>query len=223
MLGQLYLQALQGPGLQRRHHRQHRPAGGRAPGAADGVAGDVSRVPRHLIDQTLAGDRRHFRSRRTALAAGRRWARRHSLRLLAPTPFSDTDAIAVTDAYGAAHRLRTLVDLRRVGAMLTIGGAQQFRSDAIGLTGLSGVYGVAPARFAPLAVGDQYAELATGAVQAAYVNTTDGQLASGDYRVLSRSPAAVRVRQRRPGRLGAARSCARGRPSRPRSSASTGP
>ena len=184
VLGQLYLQALQAQGFSVNITDNIGPPAVVRQRLASGA---LAMYPEYLntFDATLAGDRRRFGSPGAALAAGRRWARRHSLRLLAPTPFSDTDAIAVTDAYGAAHRLRTLTDLRRVGAALTIGGAQQFRTDAMGLSGLSDVYGVAPSAFTPLAIGDQYAELATGAVQAAYVNTTDGQLASGDYRVLS--------------------------------------
>ena len=184
VLGQLYLQALKAQGFSVDITDNIGPPAVVRQRLSSGA---LAMYPEYLdtFDATLAGDRRHFGSPGAALVAGRRWARRHSLRLLAPTPFSDTDAIAVTDAYGADHRLRTLTDLRRVGAALTIGGAQQFRTDAIGLRGLSDVYGVAPSSFTPLAIGDQYAELATGAVQAAYVNTTDGQLASGNYRVLS--------------------------------------
>ena len=42
-----------------------------------------------------------------------------------------------------------------------------------------------PNSFQALAVGDQYGDLDDGSVGAAYVNTTDGQLATGDYRVLA--------------------------------------
>jgi osmoprotectant transport system substrate-binding protein len=40
------------------------------------------------------------------------------------------------------------------------------------------------AGYKPLAVGDQYTALNDGSVQAAAVNTTDGQLASGNYGAL---------------------------------------
>ena len=41
-----------------------------------------------------------------------------------------------------------------------------------------------PAKFDPIAVGDQYSDLNDDTIQAAYVNTTDGELASGDYQLL---------------------------------------
>jgi osmoprotectant transport system substrate-binding protein len=175
VLGQLYLQALKAQGFSVEITDNIGPP---AVVRQRLTTGTLAMYPEYLdtFNTTLAGDRRHFASRAATLRAARQWARPHGLRLLAPTPFSDTDAVAVTDAYAAAHRLRTLTGLRRVGATLTIGGALQFRTDAIGLRGLSDVYGVAPRSFAPLA---------TGAVQAAYVNTTDGQLASDDYRVLA--------------------------------------
>jgi glycine betaine/choline ABC-type transport system substrate-binding protein len=64
-------------------------------------------------------------------------------------------------------------------------GPPQFQTSAPGLPALSAAYGVTPEVFRGLPVGAQYAPLNTGSVQAAYVNSTDGQLASGDYRVLS--------------------------------------
>ena len=66
---------------------------------------------------------------------------------------------------------------------LTIGGAVQFKTNRSGLRALS-AYGVEPATFTPLAVGDEYTSLDAGTVQAAFINTTDGELATGDYKVL---------------------------------------
>jgi osmoprotectant transport system substrate-binding protein len=52
------------------------------------------------------------------------------------------------------------------------------------LPALEDAYGFTPGVFKPLAVGDQYAALDHGTVQAADVNTTDGQLVGGDYTLL---------------------------------------
>jgi osmoprotectant transport system substrate-binding protein len=147
----------------------------------------LAMYPEYLneFDQTIADLHHAFHTKSSAERAGRRWAVRHGLRLLAPTPFSDTSAIAVTDATAAAYRLRTIGDLRRVGGALVLGGAAPFQTIRSGLPALSDVYGVVPATFRAIAVGSQYAGLDTGAIQAAYVNTTDGELATGDYRVLS--------------------------------------
>jgi osmoprotectant transport system substrate-binding protein len=133
-----------------------------------------------VVDETLAHDRRHFATLAAADSAGERWAERHGLELLDPTPFSDTAGIAVTDMYAAAHHLRTLGDLLDIDDTLVIGGAVQFKTDRSGLRALSAGYGVVPESFVPLAVGDQYTALDLKTVQAAYVNT----LATGDYRVL---------------------------------------
>jgi osmoprotectant transport system substrate-binding protein len=143
--------------------------------------------PEYLSDfaSTVAHLHRHFDTRDAALTAARRFARRHGLRLLTPTPFSDTDAVAVTDVFAAENHLDSLQDLGDVGSSLVVGGAVQFQNAAPGLPSLARVYGVAPTHFQPLAVGDQYTDLDTGQVQAAFVNTTDGELTSGDYRVLT--------------------------------------
>jgi osmoprotectant transport system substrate-binding protein len=139
----------------------------------------------NLFDTTIAGVRRGFRTRLGAYAAAQHYALAHGLSLLAPTPFSDTDAVAVTVAYADANHLRTLRDLAKVSSALTIGGPPQFQQGTPGLPTIEQRYGFAAAGFRTLAVGNQYGALNANTVQAADVNTTDGQLASGDYRVLN--------------------------------------
>jgi osmoprotectant transport system substrate-binding protein len=184
VLGQLYLQALKAQGFSVNITQNIGPPAVFTQALKDG---SLAMYPEYLsdFDSTVAHEHRRFASRAAALTAGRRWAGRHGLRLLAPTPFGDTDTVAVTDAFADAHHLHTLGDLRDVGASLQIGGAAQFQNAAPGLPSLSRRYGVSPAGFDPLAVGDQYTDLDSGKVQAAFVNTTDGELASGDYRVLA--------------------------------------
>jgi osmoprotectant transport system substrate-binding protein len=184
VLGQLYLQALQAQGFSVNITQNIGPPAVFTQALKNG---SLAMYPEYLgdFDSTVAHHHGADHSRTHALRIGRRWARRHGLRLLAPTPFSDTDAIAVTDAFAADHHLRTLGDLRRIGGRLVIGGAAQFQEGASGLPSLSVTYGVAPTHFDPIAVGDQYSELNDGSVQAAFVNTTDGELASEDYRLLA--------------------------------------
>jgi osmoprotectant transport system substrate-binding protein len=184
VLGQLYLQALKAQGFSVNITQNIGPP----PVFTQALKnGSLAMYPEYLSDfvSTVAHLRRHLGTRDAALAAARRFARRHGLRLLAPTPFSDTDAVAVTDAFAADNHLRSLQDLGEVGPSLVMGGAVQFQNAAPGLPSLARIYGVAPTHFQPLAVGDQYTDLDTGKVQAAFVNTTDGELASGDYRVLT--------------------------------------
>jgi osmoprotectant transport system substrate-binding protein len=91
----------------------------------------------------------------------------------------------VTVAFAHDNHLRTIFDLRRVAATMAMAGPPQFATSPPGLPQLSSAYGVTPETFKGLPVGSQYAALNTDVVQAAYVNSTDGQLASGDYQLLA--------------------------------------
>lgn len=136
-------------------------------------------------DSAVAHYRHRFHTAVGALRAARRYAARNKLTLLDATPFSDTEAIAVTLAYADHNRLRSLSDLRRVASTMTLGGPLEFEQRQSGLPAVEQAYGFAPAGFRPLDIGSQYAELDNGSIQAADVNTTDGQLGSGDYLLLS--------------------------------------
>ncbi|MFZ0043750.1 MAG: glycine betaine ABC transporter substrate-binding protein [Solirubrobacteraceae bacterium] len=183
VLGQLYLQALQAQGFTVNLNDNIGPTDVTLQALKTGT---LAMYPEYLniFNNSIAGYRHSFRTSLAAYTAAEHYALAHGLELLTPTPFSDTYAVAVTVAYAAANRLRTIGDLRRVQASLTVGGPPQFQQDAPGLPQLKRAYGVAPAGFKSLAVGDQYAALNAGTVQAADANTTDGALASGDYMLL---------------------------------------
>ena len=66
-----------------------------------------------------------------------------------------------------------------------MGGPPQFQQETNGLPQIESLYGVTPAAFKPLEIGAQYQALDQGTVQAAVVNTTDPQLLSGSYPLLS--------------------------------------
>jgi osmoprotectant transport system substrate-binding protein len=186
VLGQLYVQALQAQGYTVNVTQNIGPADVTLQALK---SGSLSMYPEYLgtFNTAVAGYRHGFRTESDAYDAAQHYASAHGLDLLDPTPFSDTDAIAVTDAYAAANHLRSIGDLRRVGTTLTFGGPPGFQQGTPGLPLIASSYGVTPAVFKQLAIGDQYAELNTNVVQAADVMTTDGPLASGDY-VLLRDP-----------------------------------
>jgi len=148
--------------------------------------GQLDMYPEYLgdFDAEVANDTTAFHSEHVAYAAAQSYALAHGLRLLKPTPFSDTDAIAVLAGYGAEHHLRGIADLARVASDLTLGAPPQFADSQAGLLGMQSVYGVYPAQVQPLAIGLQYQALQSGSVQAADVFTTDGQLASGQFQLL---------------------------------------
>jgi osmoprotectant transport system substrate-binding protein len=107
------------------------------------------------------------------------------LDLLKPTPFSDTSAIGVTAGYADQHRLRTISDLQSVQSGLTLGGPPQFQQGPQGLPAVEQAYGIQPAAYKNLEIGQQYQALDQDAVQAADVSTTDGELTTGDYTLLT--------------------------------------
>jgi osmoprotectant transport system substrate-binding protein len=149
-------------------------------------SGSVSFYPESIgvWDRNIAGYRRVFATASAAYRAGQRYAVAHGFQLLNPTPFSDTVGIGVTLTYAVQHGLSAIGDLRKLAARLTIGGPPQFESSSTGLAGVEQAYGFAPAAFKPLPVGEQYTALDQGTIQAADVNTTDGQLTSYSYAVL---------------------------------------
>jgi glycine betaine/choline ABC-type transport system substrate-binding protein len=99
------------------------------------------------------------------------------------TPFQNKDAVATTTAYAEDHQLRTIADLRKLDRF-TLGARPEFESLYLGVEGLQKVYGLTNARFAPFALGAQYAALDNGDADAVDAFTTDPQLARGDYTVL---------------------------------------
>lgn len=148
--------------------------------------GQLDMYPEYIgtFDSAVAHDPEPFGTAHDAFAAAQSYATAHGLQLLSPTPFSDTDAIAVPAVYGATHHLRVISDLARVQSGLTLGGPPQFVDSHTGLLGIEADYGVTPARIQPLAIGLQYQALTDGTVQAADVFTTDGELASGQFQIL---------------------------------------
>jgi osmoprotectant transport system substrate-binding protein len=100
------------------------------------------------------------------------------------TPFFDTDAIAVKKSYAQKYRLVSTADLKKV-PHFTLGARPEFLNRQEGAAGMKSVYGVNNFTFKSLALGIQYQALDSGAVDAIDVFTTDPQLASGKYTVLT--------------------------------------
>jgi osmoprotectant transport system substrate-binding protein len=183
VLGQLYLQALAARGFPVVLDRNIGPTEVTI-GALE--TGRLSMYPEYLgtWDTAVAGDQRRFASSADAYQAGQRYALAHGLELLDPTPFSDTGAIGVTFSYSVQNGLRTIGDLSKVQSDLVLGAPPQFEQFPTDLPALERAYGFEPATFKPLNIGDQYMALDQGIVQAAAVNTTDGELITGGYALL---------------------------------------
>lgn len=189
VLGQLYAQALRAQGYSVNVNQNIGPTDVTVQALHNG---SLSVYPEYLntFNTAVAGYRHGFRTLLDAYDGAQHYALGHGMQVLAPTPFSDTSALAVTVAYAAANHVRGIGDLDHLTAALTLGGPPQFQQGAPGLAALNDVYGFVPIGYRPMAVGDQYSALNNGAIQAAEVNSTDGQLATGDY-VVMRDPRRV--------------------------------
>ncbi len=139
----------------------------------------------NVFNTSVAGNRRAFATELAAYGAAQRYAGAHGLALLTATPFSDTPALGVTVGYAEGNHLQTLHDLARMQSTMIVGGPPEIKQISPGLPDLERAYGFTVKNFNALAVGDQYTDLNANTVQVAYVNTTDGQLVSGNYALLA--------------------------------------
>lgn len=102
-----------------------------------------------------------------------------------PTPFEDKDAIAVTKATAAKYHLKTVADLAKIPGKVTLGGFPEFKTRLAGLVGLQTVYKLKNLSFKPFATVPVYQGLDSKSLLAADVFTTDYQLASKKYVLLT--------------------------------------
>jgi osmoprotectant transport system substrate-binding protein len=149
-------------------------------------AGEIDGYPEYTgtILSVLAHDPARPASATAAYARAAQFLRRRGVALLAMAPAEDTDVLITKPAYAAQHQLRSLADLRRLGAAATLAAPPEFRTRFNGLVGLRRVYGVDALRFKPMKIGAQYRALALGSAQMAAAFTTDGPLSQGGYTLL---------------------------------------
>jgi osmoprotectant transport system substrate-binding protein len=105
--------------------------------------------------------------------------------LLDATPFYDTDVLAVTNATAKKYGLKTISDLKKVGAF-KLGGFPECQTRNTCFLGYTKQYGLSKASFASVGSVSPYAALDAGTVLAADVFSTDPPLgAPSKYTVLS--------------------------------------
>jgi osmoprotectant transport system substrate-binding protein len=109
------------------------------------------------------------------------------------TAFEDTDGIVVTTQYAQEKGLETISDLNKVGPGgqgVTISGPAEFQNRETGLVGMKRVYNLPNVGYLPAPAGSQYTAVDQGSAQAANAFTTDYQLTTGKYKLLT-DPQAV--------------------------------
>ena len=104
--------------------------------------------------------------------------------VLNATPFQDADGLAVNTSYASKNGLSTIADMSKVGSF-TYGGPPENATRYQGVVGLKSAYGLTKLQFKPLTIGTQYQAIDQGKIDAIAIFTTDGQLASGKYKVLT--------------------------------------
>jgi osmoprotectant transport system substrate-binding protein len=93
-----------------------------------------------------------------------------------PTPFSNSNEVAVTRATAQKYRLRKISDLRRVAGQLRLFGSPECRRRLDCLRGLEKIYGLRFKSFTPVRLGRRHEVLATGRADVSIVFTTDAQI-----------------------------------------------
>jgi osmoprotectant transport system substrate-binding protein len=105
--------------------------------------------------------------------------------LLAMTPFSDSDALAMRSEDAEAEGIEAIGDLKDFkGGSFKLGGQPEFKTRAQGLPGLETNYGLTDVQFVPFAGISPYEALDQKNVDVAAIFSTDPPLASGKYTVL---------------------------------------
>jgi osmoprotectant transport system substrate-binding protein len=149
-------------------------------------SGQISGYPEYdgTLLSAIAGISSNPSSAAAAATETTQWAAKHGYLFTKPTPFTDSDAIAVLKSYAQAHKLSTIADLKKLGKSVVLGGAPEFQTRfPDGLLGLNRTYGDHPT-FDPVNIGSFYSLLDKHTVDAGVVFTTDPQLKSGKYVVL---------------------------------------
>jgi osmoprotectant transport system substrate-binding protein len=150
------------------------------------TSGQIQMYPEYtgVIVSVLAGNTKPPHSAQQTYSEAKAFVTKHGFALLKPTPFYDTDAMGTLKSFATKHHLHTISDLKPLGHSVKLGAAPEFATRYEGLIGLKKVYGVNPS-FKPLAIGLTYKALDSGQVQVADVFTTDPQLTTGKYTLLS--------------------------------------
>jgi len=123
-------------------------------------------------------------SAKVTLDGATKYENKRGFAVLDPTPFQDADGLAVLNAYAKAHGLKTIADMKKVGSF-TYGGPPENGTRYQGVLGLKQAYGLSKIQFKPLEIGSQYQALDQKKIDSIAIFTTDGQLASNKYTVLT--------------------------------------
>ena len=149
------------------------------------TAGSLDMYPEYtgVLLSEIAGDRRRPPTAAATYDRAKAFEERRGFTLLAPTPFTDSNALAVLPKFAAKHGLESIADLKKVPGV-KLGALPEFQTRFEGSVGLDAVYGLKRFRFVAMQFPARYPSLDNGKVDVLAVFTTEGQLSAGRYRVL---------------------------------------
>ncbi len=184
ILGELYRQALEAEGFPVQLKRDI--------GSSEIVhhaltGGGLDMYPEYVgvLLSEVADDRQRPRDAEAAYERAKAYEESNGFTLLEMTPFSDSNALAVTAEFARRRDITRIPDLGSAsGDPIRIAAPPEFRTRFEGLLGLQQVYSLRDLDVEPLRIGAQYAALDRGDVDAAAIFTTDGQLAARRYMLL---------------------------------------
>jgi osmoprotectant transport system substrate-binding protein len=150
------------------------------------TAGSLDMYPEYtgVLLSEIAGDRRRAPTPAAAYQRAKAFEQKRGFTLLARTPFTDSNALAVLPRYAQKHGLKSIADLAKVRGV-RIGALPEFQTRFEGSVGLHSIYKLSGFRFVPLLFPARYAALDQSKVDVLAVFTTEGQLLAGRYRLLS--------------------------------------
>jgi osmoprotectant transport system substrate-binding protein len=183
VLGDLYAQALQAKG----YTVNLKPNIGSSELTFKALtSGQIDMYPEYtgVILSVLAMQTRRPASENAAYAGAQKFVQARGFTLLDKTPFFDADAMITLKPFAQKNHLVTLGDLKKLKSF-SLGAPPENKTRYEGLVGMREAYGITNVQFTPLTIGLQYSALDKGSVDTANAFTTDGQLQSGKYVVLT--------------------------------------
>jgi osmoprotectant transport system substrate-binding protein len=184
ILGQLYKQALQAKGFTVSYKEN---IGATELLQTSLTSGKINMYPEYtgVIVQDVFHHALSAKTGAATYALAKKLEAAKGFTLLQPTPFYDTDVVAVTNATAKKYGLKSVGDLKKAGAF-KFGGFPECKTRNTCFVGYTKQYGITKATFLPLAGISAYAALDAGKVLAADVFSTDPPLGKGSkYTVLT--------------------------------------
>ena len=103
---------------------------------------------------------------------------------LPPTPFTNSNAVGMTQAHAAELGVKTISDLEEKAGTLTLSGSNECRRRLDCKLGLERTYGLQFGKYLPTELVDRHSVLTGGKADVSIVFSTDGQISTEDLLVL---------------------------------------